>query len=101
MREQKRNLFPIGSWVRCPRNGALRYVTEHINSRYFKDDGEVSRKHPSNSCWYNNYELVEGKELDILRYIETDSNLSRIFDISLVEEMIEFSKNWKNDKRNK
>jgi len=43
-------------WVKCKNNGRIRYVTKAINSRYFENNGKMSGKSPSNSCWWSNYE---------------------------------------------
>lgn len=50
-------IFPIGSWVKCKNNDAIRFVTGHNGTRYFKDDGEISGLSPSPHCYYTNYEL--------------------------------------------
>ncbi len=49
--------YPIGSWVRCKRWDAYRFVSRHNGKRYFEDDGITSKLSPSPHCYYRNYEL--------------------------------------------
>ena len=58
-------------WVRCVRNGLIRYVTRPVNTTYFEDDGKKSGKSPSPSCWWKNYEPLYSCDLNVYkRYYE-------------------------------
>lgn len=56
MKRTEKQLPPVGSWVKCISNDAIRYVTKH-NGSYFEDDGVMSKLSPSPYCRIEYYEL--------------------------------------------
>lgn len=52
-------LIPEGTWVKVRDTHdarLIRYVTKHMNSECFMDDGIVSGQAPSPRCYYDRYE---------------------------------------------
>lgn len=47
-----------GSWVKCIRNGKIRYITQHIDKTTFADDGKISDNDPCYFCHYDQYEYI-------------------------------------------
>ncbi len=50
--------FAVNSFVRCKRNGIIRYITKNGWGGVFEDDGEVSGCKPSPFCHYEHYEMI-------------------------------------------
>lgn len=42
-------------WVKCKRNGAIRFITKVSGRGIFLDDGKNSGKKPSEYCHFENY----------------------------------------------
>ena len=61
-------------WVRCINNGVIRHVTRPINSRYFEDDGKLSGKRPSSSCWWSNYEPLYKYDIEKYKRLQNETN---------------------------
>jgi hypothetical protein len=59
--------------MKCKTNGLLRFMTRSISKKYFEDDGGVSGKRPSNSCWFKDYEPLYRS--DIPQYLKILSEL--------------------------
>jgi len=52
-------IIPENTWVVAKNSGGIRYVTKHISDTKFEDDGKLSKKAWSNSCYYENYEEID------------------------------------------
>ncbi len=54
------NFYPEGAFVKCKRNGLIRYVTSNgkCDTNYFEDDGKVSGCGASYYCLYLSYEMI-------------------------------------------
>ena len=47
--------FNENRFVKCKRNGILRYITRKIDNETFLDDGKISGHPHGNVCWYEDY----------------------------------------------
>ncbi len=50
--------FAVNAFVRCKRNGTIRYITKNGWGGVFEDDGEVSGCKPSPFCHYEHYDMI-------------------------------------------
>jgi hypothetical protein len=50
--------FAVNAFVKCKKNGAIRYITKEHDNERFEDDGNISECTPSPYCWYENYVMI-------------------------------------------
>jgi hypothetical protein len=68
------NQFREGDWVKAKKSGGIRFITKITNSRYFEDDGKLSKQSPSPHCWFEDYEVIDiGEEIYSYRSKERTS----------------------------